>query len=64
MKNTHEQAFNDKNKTIHLCQSIIREQEGELEELRKLTNSEGMLKTRNYRSQQERKLGKIFLVCL
>ena len=42
MKNTHEQAFSDKNRTIHLYQTIVREQEVELDELRKRSQSEGL----------------------
>lgn len=41
MKNTHEQAFNDKNRALHLYQTVVREQECELEQLRKITHSQG-----------------------
>lgn len=43
MKNTHEQATHEKAKLIHLYESIVREQECELDELRKMTLSNGKM---------------------
>ena len=34
MKNTHDQAFNEKNKIILLLESVVKEQETELESVR------------------------------
>jgi len=41
MKNTYEQASSDKNRVIGLFESVVREQECELEELRKISDTRG-----------------------
>ncbi|KAF6019823.1 hypothetical protein EB796_021862 [Bugula neritina] len=42
MKNTYEQASSDKNRVIGLFESVVREQECELEELRKISDTRGL----------------------
>lgn len=42
MKNTHDQSSSEKTKIINLFESIARDQESELEQLRQLAQSHGM----------------------